>query len=169
MLMQSCKSLAWSFPYHADFGEVRKRIWKKNDPGGARVSVKTWQSERLNLICASRKHFSFQNRSQLRRMVAKFEFRMRSSKARMRKLAKRLNWSLERRLTNIRLNSCWWLHFSGDLLSNEPTGMGGWHSKEVAFALHTQPARVQLSAFPRFFPFRNFLMLLWFNDSALLR
>ena len=42
----------------------------------------------------------------------------------------------------------------------------GRYSPEVAFALHTQPARVQFSAFPRFF--RNFLMLLRFNDSALL-
>ena len=46
-------------------------------------------------------------------------------------------------------------------------GGGGRHSTEVAFALYTQPARVEFSAFPRFF--RNFLMLLRFNDSALLR
>ena len=45
--------------------------------------------------------------------------------------------------------------------------LGGWHSTELAFALLTQPARVWFSAFPK--TFRNFLMSLKFNDSALLR
>ena len=29
---------------------------------------------------------------------------------------------------------------------------GGWHSTEVAFALPTQPTRVRVSVFPKFFP-----------------
>ena len=44
------------------------------------------------------------------------------------------------------------------------TYLGDRHS---TFALHTQPTRVRFSAFPRYF--RNFLMLLRFNNSALLR
>ena len=46
-------------------------------------------------------------------------------------------------------------------------GGGGRHSTEVVFALLTQPTQVRFLAFPRFF--LNFLMLLRFNDSALLR
>ena len=29
--------------------------------------------------------------------------------------------------------------------------MGGWHSTEVAFALHTRPSQVRFLAFPNFF------------------
>ena len=47
--------------------------------------------------------------------------------------------------------------------------LGGRHCTEVAFVLHTQPARVRFLAFLRFFPFQNFLMYLRFNGSALLR
>ena len=57
--------------------------------------------------------------------------------------------------------------FAAEMNTKLKFSLGGRHRTEVMFALLTQLAQVRFLVFPRFF--WNFLMLLKFNDNALLR